>query len=110
MPTTSIQPFQAGRAIEFDVIDYDTDGVTVDLIEPLTVFTSDPAVAAVWIPADRPRVIVVSGLSAGTSMITVTAPGVPVGGILQVTVQVLPSPGNLSRIEMGAVRGPTPQV
>lgn len=105
MPTATIPAFPAGKYVIFEVIDYDTDGVTPDVTELLTVTGTFPAIATVALVPGDLRKIKVTGVAAGNMSITVSAPGVPSNAALVVSCTIT-TPPNLSRIEIGAVEAP----
>lgn len=107
MPTQTIAPFPAGTYMLVDVIDYDTDGVTVDSVEALTVTGTFPTIATAALVVGNPRQIKITGLQAGAMSVTVSAPGVPAGSALTLACTVTAAP-NLARIDLGTVHGPFP--
>ncbi len=106
---TASASLPVGYFLTIPVIDYGPDGVTPDTVEAISVSSSQPGFAsAVVDPADH-RLVKVTGLLAGTTVITIGAPGVPAGAAqLVVTVTVTPPP-NYSKIEIGPPGISTPQ-
>lgn len=80
-----------------------------DTTEPLSVTSSQAGFASAVVDPANPRQVKVTGLLAGTTVVTIGAPGVPTAAQLTVSVTVNPLP-NLSRIDLApsGILGPFP--
>lgn len=107
MPSYTVPAFPIGNYVLVDVVDYDNDGVTPDTTEALTVTSALPGVATAVVNPGNPRQVRITGVAAGSTTVTVTAPGVPAPNALAIMVTVSPLP-NLSKIEATTHQGPFP--
>jgi hypothetical protein len=82
MPLTPTIALQVNQFATIDVADYMADGQTLDTSE-----------------------VVVTGLSVGSSLVVVHAPGVEVSRAILIPVEVSPA-ANLSRVEVVLISGP----
>jgi hypothetical protein len=111
MSTTITLPnLPKGMFMTQKVKDYNPDGVTLDTTEQLSVMSNNSSICAISIDPDDNRKVKIVGVSPGTTILNVGAPGVPSDGYLFINVTVT-APPNLSRIEAdGAAEGPFPVV
>ena len=98
MPTAPTQTFPAGKAMNINVADYEGD--TLDTTEALQLYTGNGSIVAPSIDPDNNRKVKLSGTGTGSTTVTVAAPGVAGGNVLQIPVVITaPPPAPPSRIE-----------
>jgi len=107
----TVPAFPVNTFMLVPVIDYASDGTTVDNVEPLSVSVSAGAgvIDAIIDPTNNRRVKI-TGLAPGSGSVDVTAPGVPALNFARLLVTVSEAPNN-SKVVMGPaadIIGPTP--
>jgi hypothetical protein len=107
MANTTIPTFPVNNYILQNIVDIGDDGQTPDTAEALAITNSSPSIVSTVVNPGNPRQVKITGLTAGSYALTVTAPGVPPLAALNISGQVSAA-ANLSRIDAGTVEGPFP--